>query len=662
MRYLFAFIIFLLPLFAQESVKIGVLAKRGTEIAHKKWDATAAYLTRTVPEYRFEIVPLGFDELRQAVSEERIDFVLTNTMYYVDLEYRYGVSRIATLVNRFQHDRLTRFGGVIITRAERSDITSLHDIPGKRFGAVDPFSFGGWVMARYEMEKEGIHPEKLKVTYLHSHDNVVNAVLSGTVDVGTVRTDTLERMAAEQAFHLEDLRIIDPKRHEEFPFVHSTRLYPEWPFARLKSTPIGLSNRVLSALLMLDENDPAAEDAQIAGWAIPLDYNIVHEVLRELQLSPYEHYGEITLSSIYATYTMEFYAVIGTFLTILIILSYILYLNRSLHEKGRTIALLNANLESKVSDRTRKISKMYEEEQELRQTVDAIMNAQENMVLLSDGRRMLKANQALYNVTGHRDLQHFHSEYDCICQLFVKEEGYLYKITPDFNWLAYIDEHHDREHKVKMYDHSKHQYRIFLIKDARSPFHGEDLHIITMTDISELEDAYRSMSFQAMTDELTGIYNRRHFLHTLAVEYARVQRDGGTFSMVMFDLDHFKRVNDTYGHSIGDKLLKSVVSLVRKHIRESDTFARWGGEEFIILAPGMSLHNAYLTAEKLRLKIEACTFETIGNITASFGIVEYREGCSEESLINRVDAMLYEAKHAGRNRVEPTVESEATPV
>jgi len=163
----------------------------------------------------------------------------------------------------------------------------------------------------------------------------------------------------------------------------------------------------------------------------------------------------------------------------------------------------------------------------------------------------------------------------------------------------------------------------------------------------------KKLSTMAYTDSLTHIYNRLHFAHFLDVEIDKVRRYGGTFSIIFFDLDHFKRVNDTYGHLIGDEVLEQITKIVSSANRNADIFARYGGEEFIILTPSTDINGAFIHAERLRGDIEKFEFKTIGHITSSFGVTEFKADTdSVEELLDRVDKALYQAKDFGRNRVE----------
>ncbi|NNJ96067.1 MAG: GGDEF domain-containing protein [Gammaproteobacteria bacterium] len=161
------------------------------------------------------------------------------------------------------------------------------------------------------------------------------------------------------------------------------------------------------------------------------------------------------------------------------------------------------------------------------------------------------------------------------------------------------------------------------------------------------------MSLVAYTDPLTNIYNRLHFSHFLDSEIDRVKRYGGTFSLIFFDLDQFKGINDEYGHPVGDETLREVANIVQKANRSADIFARYGGEEFIILTPATDISGATVHAERLRKDIAEHRFSEIGNLTCSFGATEYKKDQDDVgALFKRADAALYHAKNKGRNCVE----------
>ncbi len=168
-------------------------------------------------------------------------------------------------------------------------------------------------------------------------------------------------------------------------------------------------------------------------------------------------------------------------------------------------------------------------------------------------------------------------------------------------------------------------------------------------DISERKRFEELLYRQSITDPLTNIYNRRFFMQMLEQEIERTKRNKKPFSLIMFDLDHFKKVNDRFGYAAGDMVLKSVADTVKKRIRKTDYFARWGGEEFIILLPETSLDDAVVLAEELRKQISKMELQGIEDVTASFGVTEYRDTDTTDTVLIRVDNMLYEAKSEGRN-------------
>lgn len=157
----------------------------------------------------------------------------------------------------------------------------------------------------------------------------------------------------------------------------------------------------------------------------------------------------------------------------------------------------------------------------------------------------------------------------------------------------------------------------------------------------------------AISDYLTKLYNRVKLDDVLSKEISRAIRYKTPFCVILIDIDHFKKTNDSFGHHVGDTVLKQIARILQENIRTVDTAGRWGGEEFLIITPSTGIEGGVQSAEKLRAGIESGVFESTGTQTASFGVAEYREGDTIESLIKRVDKALYRAKENGRNRVEP---------
>jgi len=275
--------------FAGDTYKIGVLAKNGPVKALKMWKATGDYLTSKL-DGTFEIVPLGFDAVFPAIQKSDVDFFLVNSSMFITAKVKYGASEIATMINSRQGKPLKSFGGVILTSEENEDINSVSDLSGKTFMAVKKSSFGGWQMAYMELLNQGVDPFKdfSSLEFGGKHDNVVLAIQNGAVDAGTVRTDTLERMAASGMIDMSEFKIITQKKYGDFPFVVSTALYPEWPLAKTKTTSDQIADKVVAALKQLKPADAAAKAAKIMGWTDALDYQGVEDLQKKLKVGAYK--------------------------------------------------------------------------------------------------------------------------------------------------------------------------------------------------------------------------------------------------------------------------------------------------------------------------------------------------------------------------------------
>ena len=168
--------------------------------------------------------------------------------------------------------------------------------------------------------------------------------------------------------------------------------------------------------------------------------------------------------------------------------------------------------------------------------------------------------------------------------------------------------------------------------------------------IFEREKAEAALERLSVTDHLTQIFNRLKFENVLHAEIQRARRHHRTFSLIMFDIDHFKKINDSFGHEAGDNVLRKLTQIISVHIRTIDMFARWGGEEFVILVLETHVEDAKSFAEKLRRDIESTSFYS-GSLTCSFGVTEYCKTDDASTIIKRADEALYEAKSSGRNLV-----------
>lgn len=194
----------------------------------------------------------------------------------------------------------------------------------------------------------------------------------------------------------------------------------------------------------------------------------------------------------------------------------------------------------------------------------------------------------------------------------------------------------------------------------------EEDHQLNIKLLQEVIEKNRAMNLEmkaqmieierlSVTDTLTQLYNRKKMTEVIRENIAMFERYERPCSLIMFDIDHFKMVNDTFGHNMGDEVLRMVSSLSKESLRQVDWLARWGGEEFLILLTDTSLKGAYTTAEKLRVLFETSVFPHGNLMTCSFGISTIMPLDTLESLVDRADQNLYTAKKTGRNKVCPVI-------
>ncbi len=168
---------------------------------------------------------------------------------------------------------------------------------------------------------------------------------------------------------------------------------------------------------------------------------------------------------------------------------------------------------------------------------------------------------------------------------------------------------------------------------------------------NKINEMNRKLTELSEIDVLTGIYNRRRILEEINELISRAKRYDFDFCVAMIDLDHFKKVNDKYGHNVGDDILRQFSSVVKNNLRESDVLGRWGGEEFIILIPNTDKDGAYKLIDRIRERIAHYTFDTVGKITFSAGISDFQSEYTDDNIIGNADFALYLSKQMGRNKV-----------
>ena len=281
------------PAQAAPPVRIGVLAFLGSEIAFSHWSPAVAHLEASFPGRNFALAYYDAAGLRQAVQQQAVDFVITNSGQYVTLEAEFGVSRIATLDSPHVPSPSQAIGSAVIARAERHDLNVLADLKGKRVAAVGEDAFGGFQMAWREFRRQGVEPDDFSGLDFSGFpmQRIVTAVARGQIDAGIVRACVLENLARDGSIRLVDFKVLSPRQTDGFACGLSSDLYPDWPIATLRNTDMRLAKAVATALLTMPVS------AQGYAWTVPSDYQTVHELFRELQIGPYRYLRESTLQA-----------------------------------------------------------------------------------------------------------------------------------------------------------------------------------------------------------------------------------------------------------------------------------------------------------------------------------------------------------------------------
>lgn len=288
-------------------------------------------------------------------------------------------------------------------------------------------------------------------------------------------------------------------------------------------------------------------------------------------------------------------------------------------------------------------------------TYQKIIDTIPNPVIITDGKLLERCNKAFLDFFGIESREEFLKDHECVCELFIPHKDYfsLELIDKDTLWTDYLFKNPHKSRLVSIIDRSGdiHALEITLTQLENNSSN----YIVVFTDITALQNEKKLYEILAYKDPLTKAYNRQKFNELLVKEKENISRHADKISLIMLDIDYFKNINDTYGHEVGDKVLIKLTEIVQGNLRKNDIFARWGGEEFMILLPRTDIDTAYQKAEQLRKIIEQYKEETIPEFTVSFGVTELSEKDNDSSCFQRVDKALYKAK-IKRNDVAKSTE------
>ena len=618
---------------AAQTVEIGVLAFRPKPEMLKKWQPLEKALKRAIPQHDFKIVAYTYPELELAVSEKRVDFVLTNPAHFVLLSRRLGVSSpLATLIVDDNGVPLSTFGGVIFTLAERTDLKELTDLKGKRLVASDMGSFGGYQSQAYELALAGIKlPDDAALQIVGMpQDNAVNVVLNGGVDAGFVRTGMLEAMAREGKLDMSKLKILNQQHVANFPQLLSTRLYPEWTFAALPHVDEDITRRVAAALFQLEEDKATTHAIGIHGFATPSDYSQVEELQRELRLPPFDSAPKFTRHDVWTRYYWESISALSAGLVILLLAISLFLTNRSLKLKGR-------KLEGETRFRNGLLNALGEGVYgvDYRGLCSFINPAALKMLGFTEAEVAGKDQHALFH--HHRQDGSNYPGHDCPVYLSLTDG----ETRSGEEWFWRKDGS---------------GFPVAITVSPNLIDGGSKGAVVVFHDITERKLNDERIRHLAQHDTLTDLPNRALLTDRLQQALSYAKREQQHVALMFIDLDRFKPINDTQGHVVGDWLLKQVAGRMRECVRDSDTVARVGGDEFVVLLRSIdSTEDAVMVAEKIRNSLNK-PFELAQQslqISCSIGVALFPEHAkSETEMINFSDIAMYQAKQKGRDKVQ----------
>jgi diguanylate cyclase (GGDEF)-like protein/hemerythrin-like metal-binding protein/PAS domain S-box-containing protein len=461
------------------------------------------------------------------------------------------------------------------------------------------------------------------------HDLAVYAVLNGRADAGFVRTGVLEQMVNEGKLDLTQIRVIAPRTVPGFPLLLSTQLYPEWPFAAMPDVNEDLARQVAAVLLSLPHGSELARKLDILGFTIPTDYEIVRNTLETLRLPPFDTAPQFTAEDIWNKYWWEIIA--G-----MVLLGVIALLTIALFILNRRLALERRHIQQEAGKWHGLLSALGEGVYGVDATGRCtFINPAALAMLGFSAEEVLNHDQhALFH--HHREDGALFPAAECPIALTIND-GEV-RMVEEWFWRK-----------------NGSGFPVTLTAAPLGEKNVQNGTVVVFRDISDRRQMENRLRAEATTDFLTGAANRRRFLDHLNQEFDRFKRFDEPTTVLMADIDFFKKINDAYGHATGDAVLRHFAELSCRCLRNIDLLGRLGGEEFGILLPNTDAATALLVAERYRrLVAESPALTEQGPIpfTISIGVSEYEgEDVAADSALARADVALYRAKKGGRNAV-----------
>jgi diguanylate cyclase (GGDEF)-like protein/PAS domain S-box-containing protein len=610
-----------------EPVHIGILNYQSKPVMGTQWQDFEDLLNQRLPQYHFKILLKDNQALDEAVASRQVDFVLTHSGNYVNLNHHYGLSSpLATIVRNHKGSPLRAYGGVIFARSDRDDINGLEDLGGQRIATIGTAGFAGYqIQAQAVLRSTGAlpTPSQLLITG-QPQGKVIDAVLAGEADLGFVRSGLIERLVSIGRLQADTLKVLNQQNLPGYPFKSSTWLYPEWPIAAMPHTDRTLTNQVASALFALSAGGSPATD-RIWGFEVPQDYLVTEELLRELRAPPFDHPIKVTAGDIWSSYRPQTISVIVV-ASVLVVL----------------VVLL-----SRLSLALKYTRDQAEQEQQRLANIIWGTGAGTWEWDIQSGEVFL--NERAIEMLGY--------EFAELQPLVIED------------WVKHV--HRDDQQRVdqqirrvfarlvgayqaeKRVRHKNGDW-VWLLdrgKVSRWSKSGKALWMSgTFIDITDKKLYEKQLEGIATIDSLTGLSNRLALTEKLELMMSEKLRHEGFIAIVFLDLNDFKPVNDTYGHDVGDQLLVAIAERLKACMREEDIVARLGGDEFVIVINSLSRPGDCEPQVRRLLEAAQATIRVddidVG-VSASAGITIYpqQHNVSIVQLFRQADLAMYKAKY-----------------
>lgn len=725
---------------ADETLTMAVFAYRPDSVLQERYQPLTDYLSReTGISVRLEV--LNQENMSRAIAANRLDFFLTNPSHFLLIRSERSLTGVlATLVRRSGQSSTGSLGGVIFTRAERDDIEQLADIRDKTIASPGVHFLGGYQTQVLELLDAGIDIRRVNlIRFMGTHDRVVRSVLSGDADVGFIRTSILEQMAQEDPDLFTKVKVLNRQRLAGFPYVVSTRLYPEWPLVALPHVNERAVRRIASALFAIEPEDEVALSVGISGFSPPADYQSVEYLARTLRVPPYDQAPQLTWVDALHQYRLWVFTIL---VLLMLLVASSLWLGKSKRQLAaeqrrlrqlirgwpQAALLIRGGLfidtnrasvdllrytssESLVGKDLAVFSPEFQPDGQISRQKMAPMLARvsagqvdqcEWVLNRSDGTEIwVELTMApvhtedepealilcsLYEITLRKHAEQRQrlaaSVFEYAREAIFITDNHGIVIDANDAYLAITGRPRNRaigrlpplpvEEGSGIFASARSQgfwsgefasrrndgepITLSVTLSSVRGDHGEVSHFVGIfSDISRLKEQERKLRIMAHYDALTGMPNRVLFADRLQQAMALTRRQSGKLAVVYIDLDEFKPVNDAFGHEAGDQLLVEIAHRMRSELREEDTLARIGGDEFAAIVMNVQ-HDPAL--ESLLMRLLARVAEPVWvadhsvEVSASIGYTLFpqAEDLDGDQLLRQADQAMYQAKHRGRNR------------